>query len=554
MTADEVPATLRGSYDDPENWEPWIAYIRVSTWKEEKISPELQESAIRAWAKRTRRRIIDVVTDPDATGRNFKRKIMVCIHRVEAREAYGIAVWKFSRFGRHDHGIAINLARLENAGGQLASATEDVDVSTAVGRFNRGILFKLAVFESERAGEMWKDTHQWRRAHGLPATGGKRMGYIWHPRRIPDPNSPGRWIIQDERYQIEESARPHIEALYDRKIGLSTGVPEGYGSLSGWLNRLGYRTGTGAMLQANTLRAYMLAGFAAGLLRVHDPSCGCEYSANGSTCTNWIHIDGAHEGIITPETFERFQEHAQSRRKMPVRARSPKYTLTGLVRCGECRGEGGITSVKRAAGRVYGYAYQCSTRSRSGGTVCSSGMWIHRYVVEDEVLAWLRRKVADDIDAAPATPIETPTWDGERERERAARERDRLQAEHTQIEGALARLAADKALKPTSYPAGTFEAAQGHLLRQHQEIKEALEAAAAVAAAPRRADYAPIAGRLVELWEVMSDAERNFLLRKVVRRVVCTRGAMGTKGVAGSGQTRVAVHAVWDPDPWAAES
>lgn len=54
-------------------------------------------------------------------------------------------MWKYSRFGRNDLGIAVNLARLENVGGQLESATEEIDARTAVGRFNRAILFDLAV-------------------------------------------------------------------------------------------------------------------------------------------------------------------------------------------------------------------------------------------------------------------------------------------------------------------------------------------------------------------------------------------------------------------------
>src|SRR5690606_40458984 len=67
-------------------------------------------------------------------------------------------------------------------GGELVSATEEVDAKTAVGRFTRGMLLEIAAFESDRAGEQWKETHELRRNLGLPATGGKRFGYRWHPR------------------------------------------------------------------------------------------------------------------------------------------------------------------------------------------------------------------------------------------------------------------------------------------------------------------------------------------------------------------------------------
>ncbi|MEU3917084.1 recombinase family protein [Streptomyces sp. NPDC029004] len=546
---DQLPATFRGSPSEDEG-EPWLGYIRVSTWKEEKISPELQQTAIESWARRTGRRIIDWITDLDATGRNFKRRIMGGIQRVEEREAVGIIVWKFSRFGRNDLGIAVNLARLEHAGGQLQSATEDVDARTAVGRFNRRILFDLAVFESDRAGEQWKETHTWRRAHGLPATGGQRLGYIWHPRRLPDPTRPGQWLIQDERYEVDPNAEDHIQELYARKLGTAKGqggTPAGYGALAGWLNRLGYRTGVGTLWKADSLRRYMLAGFAGGLLRIHDPDCKCDYTANGGTCTRWLHIDGAHEAIITPETWERFLAHVEERRRMSPRARNPTYPLTGLVRCGSCRGDVGATSAKRAAGRIYGYAYMCGNASRSGGTVCANGVWVQRYIVEDVVFSWLAEEAAAGVDLAPPAPVDTPQEDP---RKHAAAKRARLQAEQTRIGNALANLAADRALTPEAYPPGVLEQARALLLEQQAAVSAGLEEAAAVESTPRRQDFVSLTVGVVAEWDTLEPAEKNGILRQLIRRVVCTRGAIGKKGVEGSGETRVTIHPAWEPDPW----
>ncbi|MFF4751788.1 recombinase family protein [Streptomyces sp. NPDC001270] len=541
----EVPPTFQGSPTD-EDGEPWLGYIRVSTWKEEKISPELQETALRAWAKRTGRRLLEpLIVDKDATGRNFKRRIMGGIQRIERGEAVGIAVWKFSRFGRNDLGIAVNLARLEHAGGQLASATEDVDVRTAVGRFNRRILFDLAVFESDRAGEQWKETHQWRRAHGLPATGGKRLGYIWHPRRIPHPTEPGQWLIQDERYVVDESARPHIETLFARKLGIGQPAPDGYGGLATWLNTLGYRTGEENPWRADSLRRYMQAGFPAGMLRIHDPDCRCEYTANGGRCTRWVQIDGAHEAIITPETWERYEAHRAERRRMTPRARNPTYPLTGLVRCGGCREGAAATSARRATGQILGYAYACG-QSRHG--LCDTPVWVQRAIVEDEVRLWLQREVAVDIDTAPRTVIPHPR-DDRADADRA--ERARLDAEHTRLTNALTNLAVDRATNPEAYPEGVFEAARARILKQKQAVTEALEAVAKVEAIPQRAALVPLAVKLLDTWDALYAPEANGILRSLFRRVVLTRGTTGHKGVKGSGQTRIEVHPLWKPDPWA---
>ncbi|MFF2135516.1 recombinase family protein [Streptomyces sp. NPDC058193] len=527
--------------------EEWTAYLRVSTWREDKISLDLQRAALQAWERRDpRRRIVEWVEDPDVTGRNFKRKIMGCIRGVEERGRRGIVVWKFSRFGRNDVGIAVNLARVERAGGDLASATEDIDARTAVGKFNRRILFDLAVFESDRAGEQWKETHQWRRAHGLPATGGKRMGYIWYPRRIPHPTLRGEWTLQDERYVVDEAAREHIESLYERKLGKELPTPDGYGQLAGWLNDLGYRTADGNPWRYDSLRRYMQSGFAAGLLRVHDPRCRCEYTANGGTCKRWIFIEGAQEAIITPETWERYEELSKERAALTPRVRNPTYPLTGLVRCGGCRKGANATSARRRGGQVLGYAYACG---ESRHKLCDSPVWVQRALVEDEVHIWLAREVAAVVDAAPSSPIALDD-DQERKKARAARDRARLDAEHTRLMTGLSNLAADRALNPDAYPDGVFEQARDRLLEQKRNVAEALEVAAVAEVAPSRTQLIAIAAGLLEEWDTIVSAEKNALLRSLVRRVVATRGAKGVRGLENSGKTKVEIHPLWEPDPW----
>lgn len=516
--------------------EPWLGYIRVSTWREEKISPELQQAAIESWAARTGRRIIDWIIDLDATGRNFKRKIMGGIQRVEAREARGIAVWKFSRFGRDRAGIALNLARLERVGGQLESATEDVDATTATGRFNRDILFAVAALESDRAGEQWKDAHKWRRSHGLPATGRHRLGYIWHPRRIPDPDRPGNWILQDERYEPHPDAGPVVADLYTKKV-----AGAGFASLAAHLNTLGHRTSTGAPWKAESLRRMMDAGFAAGLLRIHEPSCGCDYKTNNG-CKRLIHIDGAHEALITPELWERYEAHRQTVKATPPRARRPVYALTGLMRCGACRGSAAICSTRRSGKQILGYAYMCDAHSHAGKTICESGVWVQRLIVESQVRSWLEREAADDINIHPSTPREEPA--AVDERAIAVRERARLESEAHRLTAALANLRADRAMNPDEYGPGEYEAARDRIREQQAANTAALERVVAVEATPQRREYRQLMIDLIDAWEDLDTWGKSGILRQMIRRVVITRQGRG-------GDTaRVDVHPLWEPDPW----
>jgi DNA invertase Pin-like site-specific DNA recombinase len=256
------PPTFNGSQPYRE---PFVGYIRVSTYYEDKISPDIQRAAITAWAERNNKRIIDWVEDLDQTGRNFKRKIMSALKKVEDREARGIAVWRYSRFGRSRHGNALNLARLEHAGGRLESATEAADTRTAFGRLQQGMAFKFAEFESDRIGEQWQETRENRLGRGLPATGGRRWGYVWHRRRLDEDGT-----LHAEHYDPDETLGLVVTDLYGR---IADGEP--MNSACQWLGREGHLGTRGKPWRQTGLTRYLDSGFGAGFVRTHPEDCDC---------------------------------------------------------------------------------------------------------------------------------------------------------------------------------------------------------------------------------------------------------------------------------------
>ncbi|WP_326698005.1 recombinase family protein [Streptomyces sp. NBC_01754] len=539
MTA-PIPATSQGSPSE-EDGEPWLGYIRVSTWKEEKISPELQETAIRAWAARTGKRILDpLIIDLDMTGRNFRRRIMGGIKRVEAGEAAGIVVWKYSRFGRTRDGVPLNLKRLEDAGGQLASATEEVDARTATGRLQRGILFEFAAYESDIRGEQWKETHDHRRYKlHLPATGKRRFGYIWTPRRVPDPDSPVGFRIQEESYRADPVTGPVMADAYRAYADGAT-----FYALVASLNDAGHRTLRGGAWTVQTFIRYMDSGFCAALLRIHDPACTCPPEKRGNCTTPHLFIPGAQEELIDAELWQLYRERREQIKKTPPRARRALYPLTNLVRCGGCRGTTPVHSVQRWKGKqatnVQGYSYACGKRGTTGTKGCP-GVWAIRTRIEAQVLTWLRDEVAEEVDATPAIPVQRKS--GEDERVAAARERARLEVEAAKQARGLLNLRTQRALDPDEFAPGEYEAARDKIRAQQKATLAALDRVATIESTPIRSDYRLLLVGLLDAWEEMSDAERNGLLRQLVRRVVLVR----TEGPA-----TIVVHPVWKPDPWAA--
>ncbi|MFE4059498.1 recombinase family protein [Streptomyces sp. NPDC059096] len=548
MTNLHIPSSL---HTPPDPGELWLGYIRVSTWKEEKISPELQEAAIRQWAARTGRRLLEpMIIDLDESGRHFKRKIMGAIERVERREARGIAVWRFSRFGRNRTGNAANLARLEAVGGELESATEPVDARTAVGELQREMIFAFGNFESNRAGEQWRETHEHRLKNQLPATGRGRFGYIWHPRRVPDLSKPGGWALQNERYTLHPDFASIAEELYERK--LTKPVPQGLNTLAHWLNEeILVPTMRGGLWHTSTIARYLDSGFAAGWLRIHDRECPCPFSRDPkvSKCHfgRMIFIPGAQPKIIDQDTWEEYKEHRKLSKQTAPRARKATYTLSGLLRHGRCRHHMSHASATLKAGQVLGRWLVCSRNKNVSKVACPLGINVLREQIEDEVFDWLGREIADDVDAAPAAPAEltAPKVDP---KQAAQRQRAAIKRELAKLDGAIDRLIEENAFNPKKYPGDAFERVKGKFLDRKGVLIKQLTDLGEVETTPVREDFTELIVGLLAEWKTFQPIERNAMLLQIVRRVVCydTRDEDGKLL-----SVRTEIHPVYEPDPWA---
>ncbi|MFE2224776.1 recombinase family protein, partial [Agrobacterium deltaense] len=314
--------------------EPFVGYIRVSTYYEDKISPDIQRAALKAWEKRTGHRIVEWIEDLDQTGRNFKRRIMGGIKAVEDGTARGIAVWRYSRFGRSRNGNALNLARLEAVGGRLESATEAADTRTAFGKLQMGMAFKFAEFESDRIGEQWAETRENRLARGLPTTGGQRWGYVWTRRRLDDAGT-----LHPESYDPDPELGLVVNDLYER---LADGEPMNSACL--WLGRNGYLGTRGTPWKQTGLTRYLDSGFPAGWIRHHPEDCECPPAdpdgtvSRAALCSNKVWLPGAQEIIVRENVWEGYQAQRRKAASTPARVQTPAYALTGHVRCARCGG------------------------------------------------------------------------------------------------------------------------------------------------------------------------------------------------------------------------
>ncbi len=284
-----------------------VLYLRQSTFREESISLELQETAGREHCKKHGYQVIAVKADPGISGRTWNRPaVQEVMGMIENGEAEVIVLWKWSRLSRSRRDWAIAVDRVDVAGGVIESATEPLDVATSTGRLARGLMVEFAAFESERIGDVWREAHERRVRSGRPANGKARWGYLYDKEQklhVPDPD-----------------VAPVVKEVYERY-----NAGESIYSLVKYLNNHGYKTAPGygnptseRKWSDRILRRTLAQGFPAGYFTRHEQL-----------------VKGIHEPIIDEATWQEFLINRERRSVKGLKPRST-HLFSGMVRCGQC--------------------------------------------------------------------------------------------------------------------------------------------------------------------------------------------------------------------------
>ncbi len=485
-----------------------VGYIRVSTAREEMISPELQLSAIEDYCARRGYHLARVIEDLDATGRNFIRKgVHEAIEMIEERQASVVVVWKFSRFGRNRKGWAINLDRIESVGGRLESATEEIDTSTSTGQLTRGLLTEFAAFESDRIGEAWTEAHDNRKHNGLPHSGRPRFGYLYHRTTVQTrmglkvcPQGCGMGECQTS-YLPDPDLSSFAAGMFSRY-----NAGDGNLLIAEWLNQNGLKNAGGFEWSAMNVRIYMQSGFAAGLVRQHDRTCKCKAP---QICRNVTFTKGAHQSILEPGAWEAYLLNRERRAGNAPRVEGSVYPYTGFMFHTDCNG----TMTVEPRGKKPGYSYRCSTRAR---TRMCAGVYIAQSILEPRVLAWLREVAARDVAVRSEQVVVKAAA---RTTSKAARKDLLRQAQ--QLAEALSRLTVQ--LAKGLVPEAAYVDARSELERDQAKVNAALEA---LEAKEEETKEPPIqlARDLLELWAFLPGHRKRELLAQLVIRIDVTKG------------------------------
>lgn len=469
-----------------------VLYLRQSTYREESISLELQETAAREYADRMGYEVVGVEADPGVSGRTFNRPAVQRVMKaIENRDVDVVVLWKWSRLSRSRLDWAVAIDKIESMGGRLESATEPADTTTSAGRFQRGVLAEVAAMESERIGEMWKETLQRRIRRGLPGTGGDRYGYV---------------RVDKDTYEPDPITAPILQEAYRHYL-----VEEwGWSRLTQWLNSEGYRTITGAAWAEDKIRAVMDAGFAAGVL------------ATGYRTGALTYHPGAHPAIISDEVWSTYlaRRAAAARPARQVTAATP---LSGLIYCADC----GARMRSRNRNHAPGYACGNFLRFRTGRLVtCSQKAALQH--VKDWVFT-----LATDVDVTAAMEAQL------------LERRTIAVNDSAAVQTRIRKLSDELGLLTVRYNAGkvTDIAYQLAAARLEQDISS-LKQRATVATSTLREelDARKLAISLVDLWGEADPHELRTILSKLVGAVLVIPPAIRKRGGAGPVTFRIVEH------------
>ncbi len=486
-----------------------VASIRVSKGRENMLSPEIQWDSIKDAAKRKKIHITKIFIDMHRTGRRFEKRAVIKIaQEIKADQYKHVLLWKWSRWGRNEHLSQVYLYHTEENGGQVHSATEDIDATTAVGKFTRGQMLLLAELESNLKSEDWKTVHEYRREAGLPHGGGPRFGYLY----------------VDGKYLVDPIIGPILRQCYlDYTAGLTGGR-----LLANRLNRMDLFTTRGNPWQASKVLQMLDNGFAAGWIREQSSPKSEQYPRK-KMYDKWRR--GAHEALITEEEWAAFKE---KRAAVPVyenrRGPSGMYELTGLVVHFSCE-----SAMHHNFHPDDKSAWRCALHSTAGDAFCE-GTSANARELMAEVLRWID---VQGTEPALAARMARQQNDGE------------AQALIATLEARKGTLAATMGRLKLQFKDGDLE--YGEYRADMDAVKAELNTVVLELAAARRAHSDWSRERFLALsdaWDYMEIEERQEALQAIIRYVIVWSPGRSPRGapLRPPLRQRVRVVGMWEDD------
>lgn len=308
---------------------PLDIYVRVSDAREREeadgfASPEVQETACRAWLERNRLEEGEVVVEINVSGATKlrERELGRLVAKVEAGESGGIVAAHMSRFQR-DEEIGGELLRrvTREASGRIvvADGSFDSDNLSAESEMVAHILMAVDAAIRRKNRDNWISGNERAAQRGVYLAARPPLGYVRRDQVEPRYTADGE-LIPDGVLVVDTAVALLVREAFERRAG---GEP--VSSIAEWLNR---EIGEKRITESGLRKVF-----------APNPSGARPYLGESTHQTKKkgqvAIIKGAHEPLVTEELFERVLAAAGTFHPRTGYIAAATHLL-GIAHCASC--------------------------------------------------------------------------------------------------------------------------------------------------------------------------------------------------------------------------
>jgi site-specific DNA recombinase len=353
-------------------------YLRVSTEDQSRdgSSIEAQRSLLERKALEWDYSIVDYYIDDGYSAKDMKRPALQRIFKDGEKRLFDVVIyWRLDRLTRKSKDFHSLVEKLEKNKVGLRSATENIDTTTAMGRFQLELSVSLAQLERETISERVFFVMEDRIRKGLRNGGSVTFGY----RKVKET---GEFVIVES----EASIVRRIFEMYTSGTGMK--------SIAHTLNQEGIKGSGVALWSSPTIKHMLENPFYTGKLRWN-------YVDKSQKRTNKeIIVDSTHEPIINQTLFDRVQNDIE-RRKVGGKKFTSNFIFSSVLKCGKCGSTMNGFSYEKKGVRYK--TYRCGGRYDRG--MCD----FHNTREKSVVDAFLSEIDLDDKELEQYLAIQEPT-------------------------------------------------------------------------------------------------------------------------------------------------
>ena len=335
-------------------------YVRVSTDKQEELSPDSQEKLLRDYAARNNIVILKIFFELGVSGRKAKKRPqfqeMIAAAKSPDHPVDLILVWKFSRFARNQEESIVYKSLLKKQHNvEVVSVSEPLSDDPFGSLIERIIEWMDEYYSIRLSGEVYRGMKENAIRGAYQAR--PPLGY-----KVVEHGKPP--VIVPKEAKI-------VQTIFEKYVNESMG----FFDIARYLNDLGLKTSHGKPFERRSIEYIIQNPSYCGMIRWNRT----ENSTNRiKDKDEWIVTEGQQPAIISKELFESAQKRFKATYKPVGKRPSSTYKHCGRTLTS--------TTMKRVNGEKYSY-FSCYGYSKGK---CKKPNGISSLVLEKEVLASIK--------------------------------------------------------------------------------------------------------------------------------------------------------------------